>query len=56
MDRQNLIIGVIAVVVLVAVGAFVFWPESPEQAATVTTEPAAEGTAEGGATTGSGGY
>lgn len=48
MDRQNVILGVIAVIVLVVVGAFVFWPESPEQAATATSEPAA--TTEGGGT------
>lgn len=57
MDRQNIIVGVIAVVVLVAVGVFVFWPEATKEAAVVITPPAAEGSAEGGTTTTeSGGY
>lgn len=38
MDRQNIIIGVVAVVVLVALGAFFLWPQGADQAAVVTPE------------------
>ena len=44
MTRQNTILGIVAVVLVIIVGAFVFWPEATDEPA----EPAA--TVEGGGT------
>ncbi len=44
MTRQNTIFGIVAIVVIVLVGAFVFWPDAVDEPA----EPAA--TVEGGGT------
>jgi hypothetical protein len=44
MTRQNQILGIVAIVLVIIIGAFVFWPEAVEQ----PTEPIA--TTEGGDT------
>lgn len=49
MTRQNTILGIVAIVLVVIVGAFVFWPEAADEA----TEPVA--TTEGGGTASAGG-
>ena len=49
MTRQNTILGIVALVVVVIIGVFVFWPEATEEPA----EPVA--TVEGGGTASAGG-